>query len=250
MRLPSLIEEYKKCEEALREAIRTERIASVRECDIRMNWIRRVIREFDAKTARDRLLQTEFFLTPISQAADIHPTNSLFDDLRTIIRRYVGAGAGPGKPRQTVRAPVVPRVDIAAIVTRSRLQAEAIEAIERTDLRVSVIDRDMRYTYTSPANARFHDRPSDEIVGRHVSELIGTERFEKRAKAYFEKCFDGEDQCYYFYLESERDGIHLLECRMLSAHDNDDVPNSAIVLLRDLTNAIIDPIASAEANRI
>ena len=94
--------------------------------------------------------------------------------------------------------------------------------IEKTDLRIAAFGKDLRYTYVSPANGRYHDMPAREICGRHVSELIGNARYEKRAKRYFDKCFGGEDQCYYYYLDSKRHGRQLMECRMLAQRDADN----------------------------
>jgi hypothetical protein len=117
-------------------------------------------------------------------------------------------------------------------------------------LRISAFDTDFRYTYTSPANSRFHDIPQCAFRGEHVTKMIGEDRFEKRAKAYFDKCLAGEDQCYYYYLDSEERGRQLLECRMLRQSDTNDEALGALIVMRDLTDGFADPLQSAEMNRI
>ena len=240
MQLSSLIDEYKACEKALYKAIRTEHIAAIREYDIRMNWLRNVIRDFFAPSAGERMQQINFFMDSISQASDISPHSTLFTDVRTVIERYMGetpdrAAHGTGGQ---------------ALIREPERCRELIAVIENTDLRISAFDTNFRYTYTSPANGRFYDIPQSAFRGQHVTEMIGEDRFEKRAKAYFEKCLDGEDQCYYYYLDSDQLGRQLLECRMLRQCDANDEVLGALVVMRDLTAGFNDPLRSAELNRI
>ncbi len=246
MKLPSLISEYRTCEKALHEAIKAERVASIREYDIRMNWLRNVIRDHVATSLSDKLMQIEFFMEPISQASDIDPVNTLFADLRAVITRYVGAA-----PESATRKQVqMPGGQSAQLIRKPEKDTDLTAMIEKTNLRIAAFGKDLRYTYASPANGRYHDMPAREICGKHVSELIGNTRYEKRAKRYFDKCFGGEDQCYYYYLDSERHGRQLLECRMLAQRDADNDVLGAVVIMRDLTNGFDDPVRSAEENRV
>jgi PAS domain S-box-containing protein len=244
MKLPSLISEYRVCERALHEAIKAERVASIREYDIRMNWLRNIIREHIATSPSDKLMQIEFFMESISLASDIAPVDTLFSDLRAIVTRYV---AKTPAAHNQVEIPGGPG---GQLIKKPEKTTDFTAMIEKTDLRIAAFGKDLRYTYVSPANGRYHDMPAREICGRHVSELIGNARYEKRAKRYFDKCFGGEDQCYYYYLDSKRHGRQLMECRMLAQRDADNDVLGAVVLMRDLTNGFDDPLRSAEENRV
>jgi PAS domain S-box-containing protein len=249
MRLSSLIDEYKACEKALYRAIRSEQVAAIREYDIRMNWLRNVIRDFSAPSTAERMLQVSFFLEAVSQASDISPHSALFADVRAVIERYLAETRGQNAPETSETISTV-RANGPELVRAPDRRRDITAMIESTDLRVSAFDRNFRYTYTSPANSRFHDIPQDAFRGKHVTEMIGEDRFEKRAKAYFEKCLSGEDQCYYYYLDSEKRGRQLLECRMLRQADTNDKALGALIVMRDLTDGFADPVKSAEENRI
>lgn len=249
MELSSLIDEYRTCEKALYRAIRSEQVAAIREYDIRMNWLRNVIRDFFAPSVEERMQQVGFFMDSISQASDINPQSVMFSDVRAVIERYLAetppqVAAGPSETAGAARANG-PR-----LISEPDRCREIVAMIEQTDLRISAFDRDFRYTYTSPANGRFHNIPQHEFRGRHVTEMIGEDRFEKRAKAYFDKCLSGEDQCYYYYLDTKQRGRQLMECRMLRQYDADNDALGALIVMRELTDGITDPVRSAEENRI
>lgn len=244
MQLSSLIDEYKACEKELYTAIKSEKVSAIREFDIRMNWLRNVIRDFSAPSAEEKLRQIRFFLDSISQASDIDPRSTLFADVRSVVERYLD--------EQPEDADAMNRIarNGADLIRDPHGYSDLIGAIESTGLRVAAFDTEFRYTYSSPANGRFHALPQQAFRGRHVAEMIGTDRFEKRAKAYFDKCLGGEDQCYYYFLETDRHGRQLVECRMLRQSDNDNSALGALLVLRDVTRDVDDPLRSAEENRI
>lgn len=78
--------------------------------------------------------------------------------------------------------------------------------------RVAVITTDYRYLYSNPLNAeRFSEKPID-LVGRHVVEFIGLQRFESRVKRHLDRCFAGE-VVEYDYISTSR-GNAMTRCRM------------------------------------
>src|ERR1700754_1485917 len=58
--------------------------------------------------------------------------------------------------------------------------------------RVAVITRDYRYLYSNAANNAYLNTKQMDLLGRHLSEFIGVERFEQRAKHKLDACFAGE----------------------------------------------------------
>jgi PAS domain S-box-containing protein len=214
-----------------------------------MNWLRNVIRDFHAPSLEERLRQVNFFMDAISQASDLDPHSALFCDVQAVVERYIKHKV-PGNGAHEAEVQATNGGNGAELIRDPERCADTVASIERTDLRISAFDRGFRYTYTSPANGQFYGIPQRDFTGRHVTEMIGEDRFEKRAKAYFEKCLDGEDQCYYYYLDSAERGRQLLECRMLRQYNANDEALGALIVMRDLTGGFADPVKSAEANRI
>ena len=57
--------------------------------------------------------------------------------------------------------------------------------------RVSVITTDYRYLYANAVDAaRLHRKPH-ELVGRHLREIVGSERFDTAIKPNLDLCFAG-----------------------------------------------------------
>lgn len=101
--------------------------------------------------------------------------------------------------------------------------------------RVAVITTDYRYLYSNPLNAgSFSEKPID-LVGRHIVEFIGMQRFDGRVKRHLDRCFAGEIVEYDYI--SPRRGSAVTRCRMtpcLSAAGN---VLGAILVLQDVLEA-------------
>lgn len=246
MDLSSLIDEYQTCASRLFAAIEAEDLAGIRELDIRMSWLRETIRDYPAISETDKRRQIEFFVDLLSKSTDQGRDVPPIADLRVVIDRNITA-YGSDRP-----APQRRRAEIIAfrLAHNSLPDEHAAAAIEMSNLRISVIGRDMRYRYTSPANARFHGIALEDFDGMHMLDLIGRERFEKRAKAYFERCFAGEELSYCYYLDTEKHGRVLQECRMLPQYGPDGETIGAIVMMREIRTGHLDPVRSAEENRV
>ncbi|NLS15673.1 PAS domain-containing protein [Rhizobium sp. P40RR-XXII] len=64
--------------------------------------------------------------------------------------------------------------------------------------RVAVITRDYRYLYSNAANSEFLKSKPMDLVGRHISEFVGSDYFESNVKAKLDTCFAGEQvECLY-----------------------------------------------------
>lgn len=77
---------------------------------------------------------------------------------------------------------------------------------------VAVVTRDYRYLYANSAHASALSRKPLELVGKHISEVIGSQRFENRARAKLDGCFAGNYVSYEYTLEE--DGDRLIGCQM------------------------------------
>ncbi|WP_411036676.1 PAS domain-containing protein [Shinella sp. BYT-45] len=107
--------------------------------------------------------------------------------------------------------------------------------------RVAVITTDYRYLYSNPLNAeRFSEKPID-LVGRHVVEFIGVQRFESRVKRHLDRCFAGE-VVEYDYISSRR-GNAMTRCRMTPCMSAAGNVLGAILVLQEMLESR-DPMAA------
>nr|WP_298105358.1 PAS domain-containing protein [uncultured Shinella sp.] len=101
--------------------------------------------------------------------------------------------------------------------------------------RVAVITTDYRYLYSNPLNAEsFSEKPID-LVGRHIVEFIGKQRFENRVKRHLDRCFAGEI-VEYDYL-SPRRGSAITRCRMTPCMSAAGNVLGAILVLQEVLEA-------------
>lgn len=114
-------------------------------------------------------------------------------------------------------------------VTEDGLLNEAI--LESLPDRVAVITTDYRYLYSNSANAlHLNEKPID-LVGRHLIEFIGIQRFESRVKRHLDRCFAGETIEYNYI--SSRSSAGVTRCRMAPCRSNAKTVIGAILMLQD-----------------
>ena len=80
--------------------------------------------------------------------------------------------------------------------------------------RVAVITRDYRYLYSNAANSEYLKSKPIELVGRHLSEFIGSELFEGCFKSKLDACFAGETVNCNYPPYRPTDVNKTLHCRM------------------------------------
>lgn len=106
--------------------------------------------------------------------------------------------------------------------------------------RISIIDDEFRYVNTSPKNGDFYNRPPGEIIGKHVGEIIGENRFEGRAKRFLEKTLNGKRQHYFHDLEING-RQRIMSCLMLPLHEAGGGVCGSMVTMEDITGHVSDP---------
>lgn len=159
-------------------------------------------------------------------------------NLKLLLDRYFGADetaamVGIGGMPEAARAQPVPRV------VEDGLLNEAI--LDSLPDRVAVVTTDYRYLYSNPLNAeRFAEKPID-LVGRHIAEFIGTQRFEGRVRRLLDRCFAGE-VIEYDYVSPRRDNA-TIRCRMTPCLSASGSVLGAILVLQDVMQTR-DPMAA------
>ncbi len=96
--------------------------------------------------------------------------------------------------------------------------------------RVAVITRDYRYLYSNAANSEFLKSKPMELLGRHISEFVGSEYFEGSVKAKLDACFAGEKvECLYPSCHQVNPG-NVLHCTMTPLRAKAEVIGALLVM--------------------
>jgi len=96
--------------------------------------------------------------------------------------------------------------------------------------RVAVITRDYRYLYSNAANSEFLKSKPIELVGRHMSEFIGSEYFESSVRTKLDSCFAGEAvECLYPGYHTVEPG-KVLHCSMTPLRTKGEVIGALLVM--------------------
>lgn len=139
----------------------------------------------------------------------------------------------------------VEKVDVARPISAPRVVEDGLlnEAIlDSLPDRVAVVTTDYRYIYSNPLHAeRFSEKPID-LVGRHIVEFIGVQRFEARVKRHLDRCFAGEI-VEYDYLSTQR-GNAVTRCRMTPCISAAGNVLGAILVLQASQESTRDPMAA------
>ena len=126
-------------------------------------------------------------------------------------------------------------------VTESKRTEEQLRlyasAIEQVGERISIIGTDYRYRMTNRANLNYHQKSPDEILGRHISDILGEKHFQTSSKPDLDRCMAGET-VKSLRAGRDREGDPLTFEIVLEPHrDADGTISGAVTTLRDVTEA-------------
>ncbi|WP_075292688.1 PAS domain-containing protein [Pararhizobium arenae] len=182
-----------------------------------------------ATTVSDARLQFEFVLDLIQKEVD--DTSSVLRQREALSRladRYFGTEGYTALQAHPVTVPSIRK----ARMDEGFLNEAILDCMPD---RIAVITPDYRYLYTNPANAeRLEERPMD-LVGRHVVEFVGLQRFEKRVKPNLDKCFQGENVDYTFAKEMDSRTV-VVRCRMTPCRSSTGKIIGAILILQEIAD--------------
>lgn len=97
--------------------------------------------------------------------------------------------------------------------------------------RVAVLTRDYRYLYSNPANCMHLGKRPMQLIGRHIVEFIGEERFASEVKEKLDACFEGAPIDYIYDHKERRN-----RCRMMPLHDAGKKVIGALITIQFLEN--------------
>ncbi len=186
----------------------------------------------EASCVADARLQFQFVLDLLQREADdIASVLRQQGVLQSLADRYFAAGNGNilnGKWQQSA----VPMTMHRGRVDEGFLNEAILDCMPD---RIAVITPDYRYLYTNPVNAaRLEERPMD-LVGRHIVEFVGIQRFEQRVKPNLDKCFAGETVDYTFAKDVDNRTV-VVRCRMTPCMSSTGKVIGAILILQEIAD--------------
>ncbi|MCV9996709.1 PAS domain-containing protein [Pararhizobium sp. YC-54] len=192
----------------------------------------RAIYDEKAETVVDARQQFQFILDLLTKEADdVSSVLRQRDALQGLADRYFSAGSDAVAGKGWVPA-APPLAVLKGRVDEGFLNEAILDCLPD---RIAVITPDYRYLYTNPVNAaRLEERPMD-LVGRHVVEFVGIQRFEQRVKPNLDKCFSGELVDYTFAKETENRTI-IVRCRMTPCMSSTGKIIGAILVLQEIAD--------------
>lgn len=229
-RLDMLISHYHSIDDQLRREIEADRqVDAIQVLDAQLQTVLQNLKSFRAESDEEAFKHLNFFLG-CGAGADQLPVRPVDTSImRDLLTDYLLE-----KPGNVVR----------------QSGQDVPQIIDNSINRISLIDMDFKYQYTSYQNAAHYGCQTSEICGKHVAEIIGPQRFLGRARGFFERCFDGETVEYAHTLDAS-DTTSFLKCTMQPHYDNFGTVQGAIVtmtdiskeLLRGVDGMVLEPIA-------
>ena len=179
---------------------------------------------------RDAVGQEETWIASRLEAFRAANNQSLDLDYndRVIRARHIGTGDGG-------------TLLILSDVTETKRAEDSLRtyasALEQVADRVSIIGTDYRYFFVNASVLRSYGKSKDDIIGRHIADLIGKDQFEQNSKADLDRCFSG------FTVRTEREQrdvegtLRHLDVKLEPFRKDDGDIVGAIVVMRDVTEA-------------
>ncbi|RFB93281.1 diguanylate cyclase [Rhizobium leguminosarum bv. trifolii] len=178
-------------------------------------------------------MQLQFVTHLIGQDADDSASVAEHTTLLSyLLDRYFGTHG----PDWRVPSPQDVRIEPPAAYVPDTDNGQFLNAVILESLpdRVAVLTRDYRYLYSNPVNCAHLNRKPMELIGRHVCEFIGEERFTDCAKHKLDACFAGDQIDYTYERPAESSGSRQVRCRMSPLRDAGGTVIGALIVMGDL----------------
>ena len=151
----------------------------------------------------------------------------------------VGAAALEGKREEGVAF-------VLDLTERKRAEYLVRQVFESSPDRISIVGPDYRFQRVNPAFERRWGMPPETFIGKHVAEFLGWEGFEQTAKAYFDRCFAGEEVGYAEWF-NQSIGRRYLAVTYSPLRPTSERVEAVLAVGRDLTEHVLASEALREA---
>jgi PAS domain S-box-containing protein len=170
----------------------------------------------------------------------------VFSSLREARRRYLRWGAF-GNQQSRERA--VPMLDLS---NGKRAEYLGQQVFEKSPDLISIVGRDLRYQQVNLAFERRYGMPAETFIGKHKTDFIGADDFERTARPYYDRCFAGEEVNYAAWFNHVGSfnpalGRRYIAVTYIPLRPDTDRVEAALVISRDLTEHVLALEALREA---
>jgi PAS domain S-box-containing protein len=132
------------------------------------------------------------------------------------------------------------------LTERKRAEYLARQVFESSPDRIAIVGPDYRFQRVNPAFERRWGMPAETFIGKHVAEFLGWEGFEQTAKAYFDRCFAGEQVGYAEWFNQSH-GRRYLAATYSPLRPTSERVEAVLAIGRDLTEHVLASEALREA---
>jgi PAS domain S-box-containing protein len=132
------------------------------------------------------------------------------------------------------------------LTERKRAEYLTRQVFESSPDRIAIVGPDYRFQRVSPAFERRWGMPAETFIGKHVAEFLGWEGFEQTAKAYFDRCFAGEQVGYAEWFNQSH-GWRYLAATYSPLRPTSERVEAVLAISRDLTEHVLASEALREA---
>lgn len=232
MNLAELIENFYATDAKLRDLLFHDcSNDQIRELDQLTQSQLNTVKEYKPKNIEELKAKFRFFIRKLtSDSTEISDSFSIQSLVHMLDQDFTTSGILPAKPDST-------QDTISSDENKFKLLS-AYDLVSKSHDRISIIDTDYKYVNTSDKNCKFYDKASNYLIGKHVIDIIGKERFENRAKHFFKKCFAGQKQEYFHSLEingNER----IMSCQMSPLYNVEASVFGTMVTMSDVTKLVV-----------
>ena len=98
-----------------------------------------------------------------------------------------------------------------------------------------LIDKNYIFQEANSFALKLFNKSKEEIVGHHVSEMLGKDNFEKYSRTHFEKCFKGEICNYQFWFTLPDERTFYIDITYYPFRDNNEEITGAVVTVKNIT---------------
>jgi PAS domain S-box-containing protein len=219
--------------EFVRQAVSMVKVVDVNDATVKL---------FGATSKEDLLGSLHAIFTPETEKAFVEELVAIAEErtsfasetsLRTLTGEKLAVVFTMTFPPQPTR---LDSVLVTAMDITERKQAENLTAqfFESAPDGICIVERDYRYRRANPIYARRWGMPAERIVGMHVSELLGVDRFERTLKPNLDRCFAGEEVLFDWSSESSPRRYFAVSYSPLRSGSED--VEAALVIQRDVTD--------------
>lgn len=191
--------------------------------------LQRIFR-FQARNSDEAVRQLQFFANLAVRNCEDDDSVSRYTDMMTeLFHRYLDPVATFQEP--PARPKPHPVRDQGCHLVDGYDPSPHQMLLDSMEERIAVVGLDYRYIYTNKRNAEFHGKSPSDFVGKHLRDMIETDRFRDRAKPKLDMCFSGETVQYDYQIADLMGHMYDVNCRMTPFLGPDCTIAGAVIVL-------------------